>query len=123
MTEEEIKEQDEKVKAFRALYKEFVSCYQALPIYDALSQLMSVGGVIESEYRELQNKMKVKDLKIKKINGVKVDDKMKYVLSVLEDLTISEAMTYASQLANAIEVEKYKKTKEWTVESLNLELL
>ena len=66
-----------------------------------------------------QDKIKIVDLAL----GDEVTKQGKYVLEVLGECTVSEAVTYVRALRSAIDAHKYQKLKGTTVKGLDIKLL
>lgn len=75
-------------------------------------------GLLNARFMDLSAKVKVSEL-----DFVPDDEFTKNALAILQDNTVQDAITYVRALNNAMSHFKLRKTKDWTVKDLGIELL
>lgn len=111
--------EQEKLKQRRLLFRELHDCFAQDEVYDAEGGLAELEGLITGKFEVWQEKVKVKELELDK----EITEKKKYLLEILADVSVADAVTYVRALKNAIDQHKYKKLKDLKVEGLDIKLL
>jgi hypothetical protein len=107
------------LKKKRAIFRELHDCFAQDEVFDAEIGLSELEGLITGMFQVWQDKIKVKDLELSK----EVTEQKKYVLDVLSECTVSEAVTYTRALRTGIDQHKYQKLKGTKVKGLKIKLL
>ena len=110
------------LRSKRKIFNDLYSCFSENELIDAEIELTELDAMITGLFMSMDTKVKVKDLEVPPIPEEK-KDKITYVLSLLNDLSISEACTYLRGLQNSIEHHKRIKTKDWKIKELDIVLL
>lgn len=114
LSPEEVALRDKQRQIFRNLHDFFGET----GIAEAEGNLGALEGLLNAKFMETAEKVKVEEL------GIVPDDEItKSALNILKENTVQDAITYCRALNNAMSHFKHKKTKEWTVKSLEIELL
>ncbi len=100
---------------FRALY----GAIEALDTYDAEAQLGELLAVITSDWERFQQKNKITDI-AKEFGTEELAVKC---FEAIKDATVQEAIAYITALGNALQKERYAKTKDIKVVDLGIKLL
>lgn len=104
--------------AKRQLFRQLHDLIANKGVYEAEATLGSLTGVVNNAFTALQAQTKVGSLEIKSS-----DEKEQEIINLLADCDVGTALIYFQALCNAINHHKVTKTKDWTVGSLDIELL
>jgi len=111
-------EEKEEIEKKRLQFRKLHELVAKGDLIDAEAFLGTLEGVIATSFQLLEREVKVEDLKFTVEN-----EKLNEAICILSGLSVQEAITFPRVLFSKIQGYTKEKTKDWTVESLDIELL
>ena len=101
----------------RKAFKEVAELFFDLDTYSAESQSIELSSEIESDFSDMQSKIKITDLPESTMEiGKKVH-------AIVGDVSVQEVVAMLIAVSNAIRAHRYEKTKELKVSELGIKFL